>query len=294
MIPLEDFFRKPDKTSLRLSPGGRYLAYMEPHERRLNVVVKDLETGESRRVTDSTERDIGGFIWVNDDRLVYVQDRGGDENYRLYAVGHDGSNPLDLTPFDKVKCDLIDELEDNDDEILFQMNRRREDVFDVYRLDVHTGQMRVIAENPGNIQQWQTDHEGRLRLAVTTDGVNSSILYRERETDEFTSVATYDFKEGARPLLFTFDNESAYVSSNLGRDRAAIYTYDLVKGEEGRLIFEHPEVDVGQLLYSRLRKVVTGIAFETDRVGYRFFDDRRAGIQSFLEARERTTSSTLR
>ena len=103
MIPLEDFFKKPDKIMLRLSPDGTRLAYLEPYERRLNVMVRDLASGETLRVTEATERDIGGFVWVSEDRLVYVQDTGGDENYRLYAVGHDGSNRLDLTPFDDVK-----------------------------------------------------------------------------------------------------------------------------------------------------------------------------------------------
>ena len=181
MIPLEDFFRKPDKVMLRLSPSGRMLAWMEPYKRRLNVVVTELESGESRRVTQATERDIAGYAWANDDRLIYAQDSGGDENYRLYAVDCDGANPLDLTPFDGVKCGIVDDLEENDDEILFQMNKRDAELFDVYRLNVHTGEMQMIAENPGNIQSWQTDHEGRLRLAVTPDGVNTSILFRERE-----------------------------------------------------------------------------------------------------------------
>ena len=183
MIPLEDFFRKPDKAMLRLSPGGGYLAYLEPYERRLNITVMDVQSGETRRVTEATERDIGGFVWVSEDRLVYVRDSGGDENYRLYAVGRDGSNPLDLTPFDGVKCDLIDELEDEEDEILFQMNKRVPEIFDAYRMNVHTGEMRIVAENPGNIQTWITDHEGRVRLATTTDGVNTSILFRSTEDE---------------------------------------------------------------------------------------------------------------
>ena len=222
MIPLEDFFRKPDKVMLRLSPGGDYVAYLEPYRRRLNLVVQDLRGGAAKRVTEATERDLGGYYWVSDDRLIYVQDKGGDENYRLYAVGRDGSNPLDLTPFEGVKCDLIDDLEDDDDAVLFQMNKRKPEVFDVYRLDVHTGKMELVAENPGNIQQWITDHDGRVRLATTTDGVNTSILYRAGESDPWRTVATYDYKESVRPMLFTFDNEAAIVASNLGRDKAAV------------------------------------------------------------------------
>ena len=286
MIPLEDFFRKPDKIMLRLSPGGDYLAWLEPYQRRLNLTVKDLKTGESKRVTEATTRDLAGYAWVTDERLVYVQDTGGDENYRLHAVSRDGSNPLDLTPFEGVKCDLVDELEDDPDEILFQMNRRNPEIFDAYRLNVHTGEMRMVGENPGNIQGWSTDHEGRLRLASTTDGVNTSILYRRREEDPWKVVATYDYKEGARPLVFTFDGEgTAYVTSNLGRDRTAICEYDLDAGRETKMIFEHDEVDVTNVLYSKKRRVLTGVAFEIDRLDYRFFDDHRRELQELVDGR---------
>jgi dipeptidyl aminopeptidase/acylaminoacyl peptidase len=284
MIPLEDFFRKPDRITLRLSPDGTHLAYLAPWERRLNLFVTDLQGGETRRVTRATERDVAGYVWADDSRLVYVQDEGGDENFRLYAVGRDGTNPLDLTPYEKVKCDIVDDLEENEREILFQMNRRDPQVFDVYRLDVHSGEMELAAQNPGNVQSWHTDHQGRLRLAVTTDGVNTSLLYRATERDEWRTVATYNFKEYARPCLFTFDDRALYVSSNVGRDRAAIFEYDPESGEQGRLIFEHAEVDVGHVLYSKRRKKLTGLAYETDRLRVSFLDDERERIQRFIDA----------
>ena len=81
------------------------------------------------------------------------------------------------------------------------MNRRNPELFDVYRIDINTGETVLAAENPGNVQSWITDHEGRLRLATTTDGVNTSILYRKTESDPWATIATYDFKEYARPCL---------------------------------------------------------------------------------------------
>jgi len=283
MIPLEDFFRKPDKIALRLSPDGRSLAWLEPWERRLNLTVQDLTDGTTRRVTAASERDIGGYVWVSGERLVYVQDTGGDENFRLFAVGRDGRNPIDLTPFDGVKCDIVDDLEQDDDHILFQMNRRNPEVFDVYRLNVHDGSMSLVGENPGNIQSWFTDHNGELRLAMTTDGVNTSLLFRETEADEWRIVATYDFKEYARPQLFTFDNRAIYVASNLGRDAMAIAEYDLVLGQETNVLFEHDEVDVDILLFSRRRKRLTAVAFQVDKLGYHFFDEARRELQAFID-----------
>ena len=283
MVPLEDFFRKPDKVALRLSPDGRFLAWLEPWERRLNLTVQDLTSGRKRRVTAARERDLGGYVWASNDRLVYVQDSGGDENFRLYGVGRDGGNPVDLTPFDGVKCDLVDDLEQDDDHILFQMNKRDPQVFDVYRLNVHDGTMTLVGENPGNIQTWFTDHDGKLRLAMTTDGVNTSVLTRETEADEWRTVATYDFKEYARPQLFTFDNRAIYVASNLGRDTAAIAEYDLAMGRETKVLFEHPEVDVETVLFSRARKVLTGFAYRVDRLEYHFVDDARADLQELVD-----------
>jgi len=285
MIPLEDFFRKPDKIALRLSPDGKSLAWLEPWERRLNLTVQNLADGSSRRVTAARERDLSGYVWASSDRLVYVQDTGGDENYRLYAVSRDGGNPIDLTPFPGVKCDIVDDLEQDDDHILFQMNRRDPQVFDVYRLNVHDGSMSLIGENPGNIQSWFTDHDGKLRLAMTTDGVNTSLLVRETEAGKWRTVATYDFKEYVRPQLFTFDNRAIYVASNLGRDTLAIAEYDLTLGREAKVLFEHDEVDVDNLMFSRARQCLTGVAFEVDKLDYHFFDEARAELQTFIDGR---------
>ncbi len=282
-IALEDFFRNPERFNPKLSPSGTHLAFLAPYERRLNVWVHDLETGNEIRVTDASQRDIADYLWANDDRLIYVQDRGGDENYRLNAVGRDGSDPLDLTPYDGVKCSIVDELEEIDNEILFQMNRRSPKVFDAYRLDVRTGTTTLVAENPGNVQKWFTDHAGRLRLAQTTDGVNSGILYRETEDAPWRLVASYDFKESANPLFFTFDDRAIFVASNMGRDRRAIFEYDLETGREGRLIFEHEKVDVSSLLASERRRTITGVLYVTSRPTCQFFDAHEARIQRFLD-----------
>ncbi|MDY0152734.1 MAG: prolyl oligopeptidase family serine peptidase, partial [Candidatus Cloacimonas sp.] len=281
-IPLEDFFRNPEKSDVQISPGGDYLSWMEPYNTRMNVFVKNLKTNEIKRVTEATERSIYGYFWGGKERIVYVDDKGGDENIHLYGVTWDGSNPIDLTPYDNVKCDIIDVLEDDNEHILFSMNKRDPEVFDIFRLNIITGEMNLIAENPGNIAAWITDHDGKLRLAYTTDGVNNSILYRETEENPWKEIAQYDFRESAQPLFFTMDNKALYVASNVGRDKAAIFEFDLHTGKEGKLIYEHEQVDVYNLLYSKKRKVVTGVSFETDKTNYHFFDDYRKKIQDFV------------
>ena len=284
-IPMEDFFRNPEKSSVQISPGGEYISWMEPYATRMNVFVKNLQTGEVKRVTDATLRSVYGYFWAGKERIVYLMDKGGDENIRLYGVGWDGSNPIDFTPYENVKCEIVDDLEEDDDHILFAMNKRNVEVFDVFRLNVVTGEMNQIAENPGNIMEWITDHEGKLRIAITSDGVNNQILYRDQEDQPFKEIASYNFKESALPLLFTLDNQAVYVTSNLGRDKRAIYEFDLHTAKPGKLIFEHPEVDVENLMYSRARNVITGAMFYTDRRHFHFFEDFRRQIQEFIDAK---------
>jgi len=285
LIPMEDFFRNPEKTGFSLSPNGEHLAFMKPWENRLNVHAQKIGEEEVTRITSATKRDIAGYFWANNNRIAYVQDRGGDENFRLYAVNIDGSEEKELTPFEKVRVQLIDDLKEDDEHILIGMNKRDARVFDAYRINVNTGEMKMIAQNPGNIVGWQTDHDGNLRAAQTTDGVNTSVLYRNSEKDNFKILITTNFKETLQPLFFTFDNKNFYVASNIGRDKTAIYEYDIKNNETTRLIFEHPEVDVSSLLKSDKRKKITGVAYFIDKRHYHFFDENREQLQQDLEER---------
>jgi dipeptidyl aminopeptidase/acylaminoacyl peptidase len=286
LIPMKDFFRNPEKVAYALSPNGEYLAFLQPWEKRLNVFVEKIGSGQPAvRVTSAKARDISGYTWKGNNRIVYIQDTGGDENFRLYAVGSDGSNPKDLTPFEKVRAQIIDRLEDNDNEILVGLNKRNPQVHDVYRINVNTGEMQMIAENPGNYTGWATDWDGKLRIATTTDGVNTTLMFRNTEAEKFAPLVTTTFRETISPLLFTADNKQLYVASNIGRDKTAIVKYDPENKKELEKIFEHPEVDVTNLLSSRKRRALLGVSYTTDKAQYHFVDKQRADLQKDLERR---------
>ena len=163
------------------------------------------------------------------------------------------------------------------------MNKRDPRIFDVYRINVNSGEMEMSAENPGNITEWMTDHDGNLRIATTTDGVNTGILYRKSEQEEFRLIVTTNFKDTLSPSMFTYDNQLVYMLSNIGRDKLAIVKYDIENNKELEVIYEHPEVDAGAILSSDKRKVITGISFVTDKRHYHFFDEQRKQLQKDLE-----------
>lgn len=283
LIPLEDFFRNPASINFDLSPDGAMIAYLEPWENRLNLHVQEIGSNEVKRITSATERDIRGYIWTSNQRLVYLQDEGGDENFRIYGVNIMGTEHANLTPFENVQARILDELRDEPDIILVGLNHRDPRIHDAYKLNVETGELALVAENPGNVTQWITDHVGNIRSAVTSDGVSTSLLYRETEDDNFRVLATTSFKETLQPVLFTFDNRNMYVASNRGRDKTAIYRFDVATISEDSLIFEHPKVDVSNLLFSKKRKALTGVSYTTEKFEYAFFDEKRQQLQDRLD-----------
>lgn len=296
IIPLEDFFKNPKLASFQIAPDGKHYSYTAPWKNRMNIFVRPIDGDEAVRITDQTDRDISGYFWANDNRLVYLKDDNGDENFYLVAVDPDGGNLTPLTREKGVRSEIIDDLEDDKDYMIVGLNKRNPQVFDPYRLNIHTAEMEMLAENPGNITGWMTDHAGKLRVAITSDGVNTSLLYRADEHGEFKTVLTTNFKEELSPKFFTFDNKKLYAGSNLGRDKSAIVIFDPETGKEEEVLFENDNYDVSGLSYSKKDKKLIAASYTGVKAVRHFFDPEFKAIferfgQKFPEMEVFMTSS---
>ena len=273
-ISVEDFFRNPKETDYRLSPDGKYYAYVGPYNGINNIFLREVGSPEAIRLTDATDRDINRFFWGNSTFVMYLQDNEGDENYKLYRV-HIGQKSVDcLTPFEGVKVTVIDVLRNIPDDIIIGMNKRDPELFDPYCLNIVTGGMVLLAENPGNVKRWMSDNAGVIRVAFA-DG----ILYREGEGIEFRDVLSLGFDDTFIPHYFTPDNQHVYAYSNLGRDKIAIVQYDLNEGKEIRTLFEHPVYDVfgddeqDYFKYSYRTQTLEYALFTAERRKLHFFEE---------------------
>lgn len=288
LLPLEDFFRNPQQAAFHISPNGKYLSYLAPYADRLNLFVRAIEGEEAPlQLTFETERSITGSIWANDDQLLFLKDTGGDENYQLYGVGRLGQGLRAYTAFEGVRTQIIDALDHDDDHVIIAMNRNNPEVFDPYRLHVGTGVLTQLAENPGNIQGWMTDHKGQLRVATAiVDGVNTQVLYREREDEPFRPVLTTNFKESVSFVEFTPDNKEVYAATNLGRDKSVLVRMNPSTCEELELLYEHPLYDLSNISYSHKRGKLLGAFCIGHRGAVRhYFDAEEAAIRDRLTAR---------
>ncbi len=273
-IPAEEFFRSPAAIDYRLSPDGRYLAFVGRYENHDNLYVRRIGEAEARRLTSSTDRDVNRFGWASNERIVYLQDNGGDENYRLYGIDLGDVSTVCYTDLEGVRTTFIDRLSNDPDRIIIGMNRHDPEMIDPYLLHLETGELTQLAENPGNVRQWVADNSGVIRIAMA-----ETMLYRDDANAEFREVLSLGPDETFSPRYFTPDNRNVYAYSNLGRDTIAIVEFDLDAGKEVRTLFEHPSYDAfgdderDHFYYSPLKERLIYALYTGERRELHFFDD---------------------
>jgi dipeptidyl aminopeptidase/acylaminoacyl peptidase len=155
---------------------------------------------------------------------------------------------------------------------MIAINKRDARYFDPYSVNIETGEMTELYKNDNNYENWYTDHNGVLRMATKTDGVNITLYHRATEADPFDSVLTVSYKEIFAPNLFTFDNRNLYVTTNIGRDKTAVVEYDLATKKEIREIYSNAEYDVDGVDYSEKRKVLQSAVYTSWKAEQHFLD----------------------
>ncbi|MCF8240705.1 MAG: S9 family peptidase [Melioribacteraceae bacterium] len=271
VFPVEDFFRNAATENFQISPDGYNVAYLKPWNNRMNIYIQVVGEDTSKRITNSINRDITTYIWANDNQLIYIMDETGEEYYQFYRVNIDNNEQIQLTPKEKVKFYIVNKLSDYENEMIIMMNKRDPQFFDVYRMNVNTGELSLLQKNPGNITGWIADNDGVVKIARTTDGVNTGYLYRNSESENFNPVIVTDFKESLNPLIFTEDNQLVYCLSNIDRDKEALVLYDFKNAVEVEEIFEHYDADIEHVLFSNDGKPIAALYAQCKRY-YKFFD----------------------
>ena len=274
LVPLEDFFKNADKSGWQISPDGESISYLSPHMGHTNVFVRKITDSVGTPVTHDSVRNIYNYQWKGN-RILYLQDVGGDENYQLFSVSMDGKDQKALTPFPKVRTGILNDLRyvpGKEKEILITMNKRDARFFDPYSINIETGETKVVYQNDKNFDSWFTDHAGVIRIASKTDGVNTTFYHRATETAPFDSLLTTNYKESFAIQFFTFDNKNLFAATNIGRDKTAVVEYDLAARKEIKEIYTNPDYDVDGLGYSPKRKVLEAVYFTSWKSEEHFLD----------------------
>jgi dipeptidyl aminopeptidase/acylaminoacyl peptidase len=289
LIPRSVLFGNPERTSPQLSPDGGSLAWIAPRDGVLNVWVAPIDATSgvdwdaARPVTEDTDRGIRAFAWAKDGQhLLYVQDSGGDENWRLYDVDPTSGERREHTPFEGIHATIIGTSKRRPHEVLVGINADNPQLHDVYRLDLVSGELVKEIENPG-YAGWVADEDLVVRGAIAPQPDGSfDLLVRDGGEGEFRTLLTIPSDDviSTDVVSFSGDGRSLLMISAAGSDTGRLTRVDIATGTD-EVLAEDPEADVSGVLLDPDTRDPLVVTFLKEREEYVVLD---ASVEDDLKA----------
>ncbi|MEM8757315.1 MAG: S9 family peptidase [Planctomycetota bacterium] len=290
LIPRDVLFGNPERAALQISPDGRHLSWLAPVDGVLNVWVAPRDDLEAARpITDDSGRGIRQYFWAwNGSHVVYLQDIGGDENFRAYSVNIDTNDAIDLTPMEGIRVQVSGVSPRFPDEMILGINDRNPQLHDLHRVNVVTGDRELLKENPG-FAGYTVDDDFAVRFAtrfeadgglsyfeVAEDGtVADEPMIRVPQTDALTTgLAGFD---ATGRVLYMLDSRPG--------NTAALYTKNLDTGETD-LVFEHPKADVAGVIAHPTTYEIQAVGTNYTRYEWEVLDEGLAADIAYLRTVE--------
>ena len=274
LIPRRVLFGNPDKAGPTLSDDGKQLAFRAAVDGVMNVWVAPSDKVEAARpVTKDTSRGIRQYFWAyTNAHIIYLQDRGGDENWRVYSVDLASGATKDLTPFDKVAAQIQGVSNRFPDEILVALNDRSPEYHDLYRVNIITGTRTLVQRNDA-YAGFVTDDDYKVRFAMQFRSDGGMDLLRRSDAGKFEPFESIGAEDSLTtfPVVIDKTGQQLFLIDSRGRDTAALFKQDLTTGTK-TLLAEDVRADAEQVVTHPRDKTVQAVAFNYDRVRWQGLD----------------------
>ncbi|MEG4009434.1 S9 family peptidase [Microcoleus sp. Pol11C1] len=276
LIQREILFGNPEKTSPKLSPDGKYIAYIAPDEHNvLQVQLRTVGQADDRQLTADKKRGIRIFFWTySGEELIYQQDIDGDEQWHLFSVNIQSNQVRDLTPFQGVRAHPIALDRNFPNEILVEMNISDRRKHDVYRINLQNGAVELDTDNPGNIMGWTwiADAQFQVRAATATNADGSTeLLFRETADKSWESLRRWGPDDEGGAVMFSENGKILYIIGNHDANAKRSIALDLETKQETNIASD-PEYDVGDILIHPTNREIQAVSFYKDKQEWQILD----------------------
>jgi dipeptidyl aminopeptidase/acylaminoacyl peptidase len=282
LIPRKLLFGNPDKTMARLSPDGSKLSYLAPVDGVLNVWVGPADDPEAAKpVTKDTNRGIRMYAWAyTNTHVLYIQDKGGDENWRLYGVDLSSGEIKDYTPLEGVRAEIGHISANTPGEILIGLNDRDAQYHDIHRLNLLTGERQLVLENDG-FAGFLTDETYQVRFGMRATPDGGMDVLKRTPNGEWGLYFHIGMQDAMTTQPFGFDDSGRYLYLSDSRDRntSALYQID-TETDARNLLVEDPRADLDSVMMHPAKKTIQAAAFNFERKEWQILD---ASIQADLD-----------
>jgi len=278
LIDREVFFGNPEYAGAQISPDGKFISFIKPYNGTMNIWVKETKApfASAKPLTNDTARPVRGYFWSRDSKYVlFVQDKGGDENFNVYAV-----NPADkpaagaevpaarnLTDAKGIRAMIYAVPKSDPDALYVGINERDKAWHDLYKIKISTGERTLVSENKDRYQAVYFDNADKLRLAVRSAQNGDTEILRVNADGSTAKIYSCDVFETCSPLQFNKDNKRVYIQTNKGD--SDLVELDLLDVETGKTekVESDPlnKVDLNNVNFSDVSNEIIATSYEDDR-----------------------------
>lgn len=278
LIDREAFFGNPEYSGANISPDGKYIMFRKPYKDTMNIWVKKTEDpfDKAKLITNRTDRPIAGSFWSRDSKFIlFTQDKGGDENFNVYAVdpaapaasGSDVPAARNITDAKGVRAFIYAVPESDPDAIYVGLNERDKAWHDLYKVKISTGERTLITENKDRYQGVIFDNADKLRLVTRAAQNGDTEILRVEPDGKTTKIYSCDAFESCGPVRFHKDNKRLYLQTNKGDlDLIELVLMDVETGKIEKVESDPMnKVDFGGASFSEVTDELIATAYEDDR-----------------------------
>ncbi|MDX2180840.1 MAG: S9 family peptidase [Bryobacteraceae bacterium] len=286
LIPRELLFGDPERAAPTISPDGKKIAYLAPYNGKRNVWVKTIGKNDDRAITNDTKRGISIFFWQQDSQhTLHLQDSGGDENFHVFQTDIDSKSTKDLTPEAGARAGVVATSAKYPNQMLVSMNKRNKQLFDVYRVDLKTGELALEIENPGDVLNWTADNDMQIRAADAMAGMVQESRVRADAKSPWKVLRKQSLDETNGGIVgFSPDNKSAWMISSVGANAARLVEVDLATDKE-KVVAEDPNYDISGAITHPTKNTLEAVSFTRAKTEWQFFDKALEADYNFLKSK---------
>lgn len=241
-ISISDLFRIPLIYSIDLAPDGRVVLYSSNPKGIPHLYILQTKPGSKpKQVTSGNDPVIFGSLSPSTDRIIYLQDKDGNELHHLFLTSQEGEKAQQITKNPFRTWDV--EWHPNGKEVVRSYVTKKSCGLKIFNLK--TSENFVLKEQRTPFFDVKYSHDGKW-IACTEwgggkDPKNQQVIVVNR--NDPTDTINYKFKDGSKemhPSWAPDDKKLAFLSDVKGRNQVVIQDFqgkeqlflDLKEGEE--------------------------------------------------------------
>ncbi len=289
LIPRDVLFGNPDKANVQLSPDGKQISYLAAVDGVLNVWVGPADRpGNAKPITNDTHRGIRNYFWAySNEHVLYMQDKGGNENFHIYCVNLASGKVIDLTPFDDVRASVAQVSPGYPKEVLVSLNNRDQRFFDIHRIDITTGEMSMVQENTEGFAGFITDTDLKVYFAVKMTSDGGSEIHKLTGDNSWTLLTNIPAEDSltTNPLMLDESRKNLFMLDSRNRNTAALKLMNIASGDS-KVVAEDEMADVSGIIGHPTKNIVQAVQSTFMRRRWQVLDK---SIEADIKALEKVT-----